>query len=136
MNQSEFKATTRKRHQMGGNACNQVTLGFGLASHWLRNWRELCEPLNAVTKIQGKREIGQSIENRSIVSVKPTSEQPFARTNCYKYSFIPNTVYDWNHLPQDIINICCNMVYICKWLDFLVFSDKDDKPEVPSHNPC
>ena len=21
-------------------------------------------------------------------------------------------------------------------LDFLVFSDKDDKPEVPSHNPC
>ena len=35
--------------------------------------------------------------------------QPFARTNCYTYSFIPNTVYDWNHLPQDIINICCNM---------------------------
>ena len=25
--------------------------------------------------------------------------------------------------------------YICKWLDFQVFSDKDDKPEVPSHNP-
>ena len=24
---------------------------------------------------------------------------------------------------------------ICKWLDSLVFSDKDDKPEVPSHNP-
>ena len=27
----------------------------------------------------------------------------------------------------------CN--YICKWLDFQVFSDKDNKPEVPSHNP-
>ena len=26
----------------------------------------------------------------------------------------------------------CNSIY--KWLDFLVFSDKDDKPEVPSHN--
>ena len=23
---------------------------------------------------------------------------------------------------------------ICKWLDFLVFSDKDDKPEVPSQS--
>ena len=23
-----------------------------------------------------------------------------------------------------------------KWLDFQVFSDKDDKPEVPSHKPC
>ena len=26
----------------------------------------------------------------------------------------------------------CN--YISKWLDFQVFSDKDYKPEVPSHN--
>ena len=26
----------------------------------------------------------------------------------------------------------CNSIY--KWLDFLVFSDKVDKPEVPSHN--
>ena len=24
----------------------------------------------------------------------------------------------------------------CKWLDFQVFSDKDYKPKVPSHNPC
>ena len=23
---------------------------------------------------------------------------------------------------------------ICKWLDFLVFSDKDEKPQVPSHS--
>ena len=30
---------------------------------------------------------------------------------------------------------CCLCNYICKWLDSLVFSDKDDKPEVPSHNP-
>ena len=79
MNQSEFQATTCKRHQMGENACNQVTIGFGLASHWLRNWYELCAPLNAVKKNQGKREIRQSIENRSIVSVKPTSEQPAVR---------------------------------------------------------
>ena len=30
---------------------------------------------------------------------------------------------------------CCLCNYICKWLDSLVFSDKDDKPQVPSHNP-
>ena len=30
---------------------------------------------------------------------------------------------------------CCLCNYICKWLDSLVFSDKGDKPEVPSHNP-
>ena len=29
---------------------------------------------------------------------------------------------------------CCLCNFICKWLDFLVFSDKDDKSEVPSHN--
>ena len=29
---------------------------------------------------------------------------------------------------------CCLCNDICKWLDFLVFSDKEDKPEVPSHN--
>ena len=29
---------------------------------------------------------------------------------------------------------CCLFNYISKWLDFQVFSDKDYKPEVPSHN--
>ena len=25
------------------------------------------------------------------------------RTNCYKYSFIPNTIRDWNNLPDSFI---------------------------------
>ena len=29
---------------------------------------------------------------------------------------------------------CCLCNYMSKWLDFQVFSDKDYKPEVPSHN--
>ena len=29
---------------------------------------------------------------------------------------------------------CCLCNYISKWLDFQVFSDKDYKPELPSHN--
>ena len=28
--------------------------------------------------------------------------QPFARTNSYLYSFIPNSISNWNHLPLPI----------------------------------
>ena len=38
----------------------------------------------------------------------------------------------WNNWVEK----CCLCNYISKWLDFQVFSDKDNKPEVPSHNPC
>ena len=65
---------------------------------------------------------GQNLAKRPITNLTRPSRssrhmhsqfyyQPFARTNCYNYSFIPNTVYDWNHLPQDIINV--NFVVIC-----------------------
>ena len=30
---------------------------------------------------------------------------------------------------------CCLCNYICKGLYFLVFSNKEDRPEVPSHGP-
>ena len=45
---------------------------------------------------------------REVVSSRLRSDQHSGRRKCY----------------------LCN--FICKWLDFLVFSDKDDKPEVPS----
>ena len=40
---------------------------------------------------------------------------------------------------RDVFLLSCHgrsvgLGFICKWLDFLVFSDKDDKLEVPSHN--
>ena len=41
----------------------------------------------------------------------------------------------WNRKKRKLRNknsCLCN--FICKWLDFLVSSHKDDKPEVPSHN--
>ena len=28
----------------------------------------------------------------------------YSRTNCYKFSFLPNTVIDWNSLPADLID--------------------------------
>ncbi|KAJ8042811.1 hypothetical protein HOLleu_09668 [Holothuria leucospilota] len=27
----------------------------------------------------------------------------YTRTNCYKYSFLPNTVKDWNSLPASLV---------------------------------
>ena len=45
MNQSELEANTCNRPQARENACEQVTIGFGLASYWLRKWRELCQPI-------------------------------------------------------------------------------------------
>ena len=41
MNQSEIEANTSYKRQARENACEQVTIGFGLIYDWLRNWREL-----------------------------------------------------------------------------------------------
>ena len=44
MNQSEFEAIACNRRQARENACGQVMIGFGLVSHWLKKWREFCQP--------------------------------------------------------------------------------------------
>ena len=35
---------------------------------------------------------------------------------------------DWTNTHSLSRKCCLSNNYICKWLDFLVFSDKDDKP--------
>ena len=59
MNQSECEAITCNRRQARENACGHVMIGFGLASHWLKKWREFCQPSrqNVVKQNQSKREI-------------------------------------------------------------------------------
>ena len=42
MDQSEFEANTCKRRKARENACGQVMIDFGFASHWLKKWREFC----------------------------------------------------------------------------------------------
>ena len=37
MNQSEFEANACNRRQARENACGQVMIGFGFASHWLKS---------------------------------------------------------------------------------------------------
>ena len=60
MNQLEFEANTRDRCQARENACDQVAISFGLASHWLK---KLCQPImSAVKQNQSKREVAWDAE--------------------------------------------------------------------------
>ena len=43
----------------------------------------------------------------------------FARTNIYKYSFLPRTIIDWNQLPQDIINLNSSTSFKDHIIDFI-----------------
>ena len=64
MNQSEFKANTCNRRQVRENACDQDTIV--LAFHWLRKWRELCQPITKPSKAKPKQTrnyFRHSIEN-------------------------------------------------------------------------
>ena len=45
MNQWELETNTRDRRQAQENACDQVAIGFGFASDWLRGWREFVKPI-------------------------------------------------------------------------------------------
>ena len=47
MNQSQFLAITCNSLERGGGGGSRVhrAIGFGLASHWLKNWRESFKPI-------------------------------------------------------------------------------------------
>ena len=50
INQSDLEANTCNRRQARENVCVQVVIGFGFASHWLRNWRQFCQPITELSK--------------------------------------------------------------------------------------
>ena len=69
MNQSEFEADACNRRQARETMCDQVMIGFGLVSHWLKKWREFCQPITERSKAKPKQlpnYFRHSIENRSI----------------------------------------------------------------------
>ena len=45
MNQSQFLAITCNSLKAREKSCVQGAIGFGFASHWLKNWRESFEPI-------------------------------------------------------------------------------------------
>ena len=55
MNQSEFEANACNRRQARENACERGTIGFGFDSHWLKKWREFCEPITERSKAKPKQ---------------------------------------------------------------------------------
>ena len=50
MNQWELKANTRDWRQARENTCDQVVIGFGFTSDWLRRWRKFFEPIIECSK--------------------------------------------------------------------------------------
>ena len=40
---------------MRENECMQLAIGFGFASHWLRKWREFCQPITEQSKAKPKQ---------------------------------------------------------------------------------
>ena len=69
MNQWELEANTRDQRQARENACDQVAIGFGFVSDWLRRWRDFLKPITERSKAKRKQfsdYFRHSIENRSI----------------------------------------------------------------------
>ena len=55
LNPSEFEVITCTRRQARENARVQVAIDFGFASHWLRKWREFCQPIIERRKAKRKQ---------------------------------------------------------------------------------
>ena len=68
MNQSKLEANTCNRRQARENAYEQVMIGFGFASDWLRKWRKIFYPITKRSNakpMQLQNYFRHSIENRS-----------------------------------------------------------------------
>ena len=55
MSQSEFEAITCDQCEAWENARVQVAIGFGIAFHWLRKWREFCWPITQQSNAKPKQ---------------------------------------------------------------------------------
>ena len=55
MNQSEIEVITCNRRQARENARVQLAISFGFGSHWLRKWREFCQPITGRSKAKPKQ---------------------------------------------------------------------------------
>ena len=55
MNQSEIKANKSSWRLARENACEQVTIGFGFTSDWLRKWREIFQPIREPSNAKPKQ---------------------------------------------------------------------------------
>ena len=66
MNQSQFLAITCNSLEARGESRVHGAIGFGLDSHWLKNWRESFKPITKHSKSQSRNNFRQSFENCSM----------------------------------------------------------------------
>ena len=55
MNQSKLEANTCSRHEARENVREEVAIGFGLTSDWLRKWREFFKPITEHSNAKPKQ---------------------------------------------------------------------------------
>ena len=86
MNQSQFLAITRNSLEAREKSRVHGAIGFGFASHWLKNWRE---SLKLITKrSQSCNYFRQSFEN---CSIRETFPLVFISIDCIEYFHPPFT---------------------------------------------
>ena len=66
MNQSQFIAITGNSLEAREKSRLRGAIGFGFASHWLKNWRDSFKPITKRSKSQLRNYFRQSFENRSM----------------------------------------------------------------------
>ena len=55
MNQSKLEANTCSRHKARENVREEVAIGFGFTSDWLRKWREFFKPITERSNAKPKQ---------------------------------------------------------------------------------
>ena len=69
MNQSQFLAITCNLPKVGGKSHVHGAIGFGLASHWLKNWNDSFKPITKCINRNHVNYFRQTFENCSNISV-------------------------------------------------------------------
>jgi len=77
VNQSEFEVIICTGRQARENARVKPAIGFGFASHWLRKWREFCQPITEQSKVKREQRRITSDTQLKTALFKTTTEEFF-----------------------------------------------------------
>ena len=90
MNQSQFLAITCNSLEAREKSLVQGAIGFGFASHWLKNWRESFKPIT-----------------------KRSNRNPVITFDSHL-----KTALKEGDLPFDLTGLSINIVHPCNWVHF------------------
>ena len=124
-NQNKGMRTQSKRVQPGWSAENssdQVAIGFGFASDWLRGWREFCRPITQRSKAKPMQ---SRITFDTQLKIALTAAIADSRHYAPLINVVPNEhLYRFTLITADTLNVLNNVffVYQRKWFENRTFS--------------